>query len=186
TSEEARQRMDAGVRLTPGQALGGVAKGIEDRLTGFPVIGDLVKWNRFHGITDFNRAIYAKALAPFGEEGATVAKSADVGNAGIAKVGDFLSSKYESVLPQIKVSVDDAFRRDMGELASFAQSLPADRAQQFINILKNELVARGLQSGQVISGETMKLADSNLGRIAANYRGSLDPDQRALGTAVRQ
>src|SRR5205823_4637178 len=38
TSEEARQLMDAGVRLTPGQALGGVAKGIEDRLTGFPVI----------------------------------------------------------------------------------------------------------------------------------------------------
>jgi hypothetical protein len=177
---------DKGVNLTPGQAFGGMTKGVEDRLSGFPIIGDLVRSAQFRSIKDFDRAIYAKAVEPFGEEGARVAARAEAGNAGIAQIGDFLSSKYQSVLPKMRVGIDGQFVQDMGKLATMAKELPEGQQAQFVAILKNQLVERGLQPGKVISGETMKLADSELGRIAAVYKSSSNPDHRLLSDAVRQ
>lgn len=184
-SDAQKTLLDAGVGLTPGQAAGGVFKGIEDRLAGFPVIGDIIKSAQFRGITDFNRAVYAKALEPFGEEGAKVAAKAEVGNEGIKTVGDFLSQKYRDVLPQVSVKVDQPFIQSMGELSQMAANLPPDRQAQFVSILNNEVKGRMTPAG-LMNGESMKAADSALGRIASNYRGSSVGDERTLGSAVAQ
>jgi hypothetical protein len=69
-SPEVQTLKDAGVRTTAGQNAQGIAKSVEDKMTSLPIIGDLIQKRRFEGITDFNKAVYSRAVAPFGDEGA--------------------------------------------------------------------------------------------------------------------
>lgn len=173
----------SGVRLTPGQALGGVAKAVEDRLSTFPLIGDLINSRRVTGILDFNRAVYSKAVEPFGAEGAAVVKAAKPGHEGIRAVGDFLSNKYEDALRRSVPSVlDHEFR---GGVAEVAEMVPGTMRDEFLSIVKREVTSK-IMPGGTLTPSVAKRAESELGRLAAGYRGSANFDQRELGAALRQ
>ena len=49
-----RLLMNEGVKLTPGQMAGGVAKSIEDKATSIPLAGDMITSARRRGIEDLN------------------------------------------------------------------------------------------------------------------------------------
>lgn len=174
---------DANINLTPGQAAGGMMKSFEDKLTGFPLIGDLINARRFQGITDFNRAIYSKAVEPFGAEGAAVAKSADVGNAGIKKVGDFLSSKYEQALSQsVPAPVSREFQAELSQLTSL---VPRNLRDDFGDIIKRTVMDNVTPAG-TLTPSVARAADSELGRLAASYKGSSVASEREFATALAQ
>ena len=65
-SEAVQQLMEAGVKLTPGQRLGGVAKRIEDAATSIPGVGDAIRMGQRDAIKSFNRAAIDEALSPVG------------------------------------------------------------------------------------------------------------------------
>lgn len=175
--------MDEGVNLTPGQTLGGIPKAIEDRLAGFPIIGDLIQKRRFAGITDFNRAMYARALEPFGADGAKVAAKADVGNQGVAQVGDFLSQQYEKALSQSAPSVVDApFKQALTNIASM---LPRSKRADFLDTIQSRIANKVTPAG-TITPAVAKEVDSTLKGLGASFRGSSDAEQRLLGQAYGQ
>lgn len=172
-----------GIALTPGQAAGGWVKGIEDRFAGIPLIGDLINKNRFKGITDFNRAIYARATAPFGKEGAEVAAKADVGNAGIAAVGDFLSAQYEKALARsVPSRIDDEFVKGVSNLGGM---VPETYAKDFAKTIQREIVAK-ITPGQTLPPSVAKDIDSYFKQQATRYMRSSDAAQQELGMAYRQ
>lgn len=74
---DVRQLLDEGVRLTPGQILGGGAKRAEEAMESIPVIGDAIKKGQSRGIEDFNRNVLDRVLAPVGGK----AKSTEIGRA---------------------------------------------------------------------------------------------------------
>lgn len=173
----------SGVRLTPGQAVGGMAKAVEDRLSTFPLIGDLINSRRVTGILDFNKAVYSKAVKPFGSEGAAVVKAAKPGHEGIRVVGDFLSNKYEDALRRSAPSVlDDQFR---GGLAKVSEMVPGTMRDEFLSIVQRNVTGK-ITPGGTLTPSVAKRAESELGRLAAGYRGSANFDQRELGAALRQ
>lgn len=164
----------SGIRTTLGQTLGGVAKSTEDRLAGFPVIGDLIKNQRLTGITDFQRAVYTKALEPLGPEAAAYAKKLPVGNEGIAKVGDYLSNSYEAALDR---SVPNVVSPEFAtNLANLRYLLPGDALRQkFSDIIQSTIQSKITPAG-TLTPSVAKDIESSLGKYAQAYKGGSGDD----------
>lgn len=184
---------DAGISLTPGQRAGGWLQSLEDKQTSTPVLGAAVESAKDAGVQSFNRALYRNALQPLMDlspqaaaHGEQILAGAQPGRDGVAAVGNALSDTYDAVLPHVSVNVQDpAFQRQMTQLNQLVQTLPADRAAQFRSLINYYVDARATPAG-LMNGETLKEAESQLGRVARGYLGAADPDQRALGEAIAQ
>lgn len=171
-----------GVRLTPGQIAGGAFQRVEDAATSIPFAGDVIRSAKVRAAEDFNRAAFNRVLKPLGEK---VGKDFPVGHEGVKAISRRVSDAYQDLLPKLNVQQDAAFVQRLGTLRRMARTLPPDRATQFENILDEHLLSRFTPAG-LMSGETMKQADSQLGRLSAAYRSSADADQRQMGAALRQ
>lgn len=183
SSPEVQTLLDAGVNPTPGQMMGGTAKRVEDAMTSVPLVGDAVKRAQTRAMEDFNRGAINKALEPIGEKlsGKTL-----LGRDAIDEAITKVSSAYDDLLPKLTAKADAQFATDMGNLTTLTRSLPADRAAQFDRIVTDKLLSRFNEKTATISGETMKQAESELGRLARQYASSGDADQRLLGDALKQ
>jgi hypothetical protein len=107
----------AGVPLTVGQTLGGAAKGIEDRLSGVPVIGGVVNARRLEGMQGFNRAAFDEALAPIGANTGGI-----TGEAGIDAAQGATRQGYDNALSGVSVTRDPQFTGDYnGAIAQGSQ-----------------------------------------------------------------
>jgi hypothetical protein len=181
--DAARMLMDEGVSLTPGQAMGGVWKSIEEKATSIPVVGSVIKRAQTRGLEDFNRAGFNRALAPIGEK---VGKDFNIGHEGIAAVEAKIGAAYDKALDNIKiVNLDNTFGDEVGKVLGMAAELGEGPAKQLTAILKNRVIDKMTPAG-TMSAETMKEVESTLGREAAKWRGSADAAQRGLGDALRE
>jgi len=180
----AQQKLiDENISLTPGQALGGIPNALESAATSIPVLGSIIGGARQQGILDLNRAVYARALQPFGDEGAQVAASVPVGTKGIKAVGNFLSQKYEDALSQsVPAPFDD---QTQSALANLSTMVPSSMKSDFDSAIQRNVLDNITPAG-TITPTVGKQADSALGQLAATYRGSSDGSQRLYSQALSQ
>lgn len=114
----------AGVPLTVGQTLGGAAKGIEDRLSGVPVLGGIVNARRLEGMQGFNRAAFDEALAPIAPANAAPGWGTGgvTGEAGIDAAQGVTRQGYDNALNGVSVTRDPQFTGDYnGAIAQGSQ-----------------------------------------------------------------
>ena len=181
---DAKLLMDEGVRLTPGQAMGGMTKRVEDSLTSVVGAGDMVRRAQQRSLDDFNVAAINRALAPIGQK-MDRAKAA-VGREGIAVAESKIGDAYDKALNKIQiVRFDQAFDDDMAKLADMVPALGRENADQFGQILRTRLLDK-MTPARTLSAESMKEAESELGRFARALKSSPDPMKRDLGDAVRE
>jgi len=109
----------AGVPLTAGQALGGVAKGVEDRLSGVPVLGNVVNARRLEGMQGFNRAAFDEALAPIGANTGGV-----TGEAGIDAAQTATRQGYDQALTGVNVQRDPQFTGEYNRALATGAQVP--------------------------------------------------------------
>lgn len=174
--------MDAGVRPTPGQLAGGAIKNVEEKLTSMPVLGEAIKGAQKRGLEQFNRGAINKALEPIGQ---ALPDNVPVGRESIDFAGKQISQHYDDLLGGLSMKVDRPFVDQMKSLMSNASFMPKERAAQFQSIIKDKVMSRFSDTGS-LSGETMKTMESELGRLARQYRTSPDADQRLLGDALME
>ena len=184
---------DAGVRLTPGQKLGGAIQALEDKATSLPFVGDAIKTDRARSLDDFNRAAYARILDPLGE---TVDRGLRVGHDAIAALGDKAADAYSALMPGLTATVDEPMLAAVKEARSIGEILPAERVAQISKIIDGQLMGR-FRPGAVagpggqLQGQALKDVEENLGRIAASYgkqggdEGKIGDVAKALQTALR-
>jgi hypothetical protein len=124
-NEAVRELNARGIPLTVGQALsqsgrlGNVIKGVEDRMTGLPIVGDMVTARRREGLEAFNRSAFDEGLAPIGgttngvtqEQGVELAKGA-VGRA------------YDDALDGVDVSLDPRFAAEEAAARQLGARIP--------------------------------------------------------------
>jgi hypothetical protein len=184
TNPDIQKLMDLGVRPTPGQVLGGMAGRAEEGLQSTPVIGDFIRNGRAGAIQDLNRGVINKeVLAPIGEE---LSPGTALGRDAISEAHAKVTAAYDKLVPQLTGKVDPQFTADIANLRSMAATgLPADRAAQFENILQNQVLNKISPNG-TMTGDSFKEAESALGRLASNYRNSVDGDQRQLGGGIQE
>jgi hypothetical protein len=183
SSPEVQRLMDMGVSPTPGQTLGGAAKRIEDAATSIPLVGDVVKRGQTRAMEEFNRGTINEALKPIGEKlgGKTM-----LGREAIDEAITKVSSAYDDLLPKMVAKADPQFVADMTQLRSLSGNMLPDRQKQFQQIAMDKLFSKFNPQTQTISGTELKVVESELGRLARNFGGSQDADQRLLGDAVKQ
>jgi hypothetical protein len=183
-----RRLTDAGVTLTPGQILGAngglfgrAAKGIEDRLTGFPLIGDAINTTRRGGIEDFNRAALTDALAPIG------GTPAGVGHDGIAAARQQVSDAYTNALGQMRAVPDT---QGLGEISSVGQrvaGMAPDQQSAFEDIMQNDVRPYlRTNGGQQIDSEGLQSIKQGLDREIARRGPNASPQDQALGDRLRE
>lgn len=114
-----------GIPLTFGQTVsqsGGIGraiKGVEDRLSGIPVVGDMVNARRLEGLEGFNRAAFDEALAPIGQTAGDAA-----GEEAVARARGLVSNAYDNAVGGVRVQADAPFVSDMRGVFQQADALP--------------------------------------------------------------
>ena len=166
----------AGVSLTPGQQIGGLAKSTEDLAQRAPILGPAIRGARERGVASLNRAVANRALQPLGE---VVPPNVKNGHPAVSYVADRLGKEYDQAAAMVpQVVRDPEFNAALANINTQISELPADLGVQFKNILKNRLDSR---FAGPISGQQLRTIQSEISGIAAKRSASEDGGQQALG-----
>lgn len=182
-SPELKLLLSKGVNPTSGQRLGGSFNKIEEAFQNLPFVGDPITSARERALHTFNRASINEALAPIGER---LSDKTPMGREAIKEAGDKIAAQYQSLVPQSGLVADKTFITNVNNLIDNAQVMNPQQRDQFMNIITNKVFRKFSQQNGGLTGESFKEAESDLGRLASDYRHSTDPDQRQLGGALLQ
>lgn len=184
----ARQLSREGVQLTPGQMLqetpvvGGAIRATEDRMAGFPIVGDFIQGARRRGIDTANMAAVNRALSPIGE---AVPAKISPGYEAVEYAQDQLGKAYADVLSRVNVTVDQPLQTGIAQvIADAPASMGQARAEQLAEILSSRVMRNVDPTTGAIPGEEFKRIETVLGQQQRELARSLDGDQRALGQAL--
>ena len=183
----ARQLSREGVQLTLGQMLqetpviGGFLRATEDRMAGFPIVGDFIQGARRRGLESANVAAVNRALTPLGE---SLPSKIAPGYEAVEYAQDQLGKAYADVLSRVNVTVDPPLEAGIAQvLADAPAAMGEDRARQLAEILSSR-VMRNVDETGAIPGAEFKRIETVLGQQQRELVRSLDSDQRALGQAL--
>ena len=173
----------AGVMLTPGQQAGGIVRWGEQLAKSFPILGYFIHNAETQTLESFNRAIFDQSLAPISRK---LPKDIEVGHDAFNFVDKQFDEAYGRVKGLINFRLDREAIEDLKEIQAAVSELPPERVTQFETVLRNRVFSPGRmqQADARLNGEQFKLIESDLGRIASEYRGSPDPDQRIFGSHI--
>ena len=175
---KAEQTMrDLGVKMTPGQVMGGQAKDIESFAASVPLVGSYISDAKERALYSFNKGVINKALAKVGEK----LPEDVIGRDAVQTVNEIVDQKYTDVLSKMSFKLD--FPTYTGMLkATKAPSSSIDRVR-----VKDELdsiVFSRLPKEGPITGETYKQIESQLRQRAAQLGRGTISDQD-VGEALK-
>ncbi|MEW9570534.1 hypothetical protein ABQJ54_02080 [Rhodanobacter sp. Si-c] len=180
---EAKQLLQAGVRLTPGQMLGGAAKRVEDGLASVPGVSSAIHRGQQRALDDFNLATVQKALAPIGVK---LGKGVSAGYDAIESGRNAISDAYSNVLGQMRGKVDSKFTNGIAStLNQHLNTLPQHLSNRLVQIVDEDVMQK-LGRGASVGGDTIKKVISNLGNESRTALKSQDPAYRQLGEALQE
>lgn len=181
-SSDARALMQGGVRLTPGQMIGGAAKTVEDKLTSLPVVGGAIRKGQQRALDDFNLATVQKALEPIGVK---LGKTTQAGYDAIQDGREAISKAYDSVLGQMKGRVDSQLTTGIAKtITNHVNTLPDNLSRKLMQTVDEDVLQR-LGKGQIVGGKEIKEVISSLGNEIRTAAQSQDPAYRQLGKAYQ-
>lgn len=160
--------MGEGVDLTVGQAYGGsgrmgqFVKGVEDRLSGIPFVGEAVNAQRAQGLRQFNQAAFRKALEPIGGD-----VGDRVGYEAIAEAQRQVSEAFTRALSGRGATADPEFAQSLGSSVARVQGIP--RIGEEISSSIQE-VTQPYFNGNMLTGDALDDISRNLRDIKASYR----------------
>lgn len=183
TVSDAVQRLAAsGAQLTPGQIFGGMTKGVEDRLAGLPLVGDFITGAQNRSLETAGRGAINRSLTPIGQ----TLPAGLVGQDAIKSAGDTLSANYNSLLPQMNVTLDQPFGQALSDAGQRVDArLPDEMGDQFKGTVADvfkKLNSTGPTQPSQYGGVAAHEAASDLGAMSRKYSG-LGGNDSELGNA---
>jgi hypothetical protein len=169
-----------GVDLTPGQASGGLLKGIEDAATSLPIVGGAIQDARLANLGTFNHAVANEALKPVGKR---VPKTVAPGHETVAYVERALGGEYDKLIPTGGVKVDKELGQGVAALNDITATMDAKSKRKLENILKVRFLDH-FKDG-ALDGRGYQVAQEKLRLEMERYAKSSDPDSQAIGEALK-
>lgn len=174
SNTELARLKELGVQPTIGQALGGVANDIEQKLTSIPIAGKKIADQRYAAREQFNTGVMNEVLKPLGM------KVNGAGFDAVKDAGSKVSKYYDDELSKIDaVMFDDVFFNQMDELKGMAQGMNEQSARQFERILDSSIRPRMSEAGGMLP-EVYKRVQSEIGKAASEV------SDRQLSSALKQ
>lgn len=185
-NEAVQMLRERGVPMTFGQVvgqtgrLGGMIKGVEDRLTGLPVIGDVINARRREGVEGFNRAAFNEGLAPIGQQAVD-----NVGEQGIDNARQLISQSYDDTLGGVRFPIDGQFKADLGGAQALGARIPtmgdhfnytlAEKVTPNIDPITEEVTGKGFQAiKQALRGDAAQFRGQPRGSDIADAFGLVE------------
>lgn len=167
----AKELMDDGVQLTPGQAIGGGLDKFEQR-AGTVMPG--VNKARGRAMKKWNDSLVDDVMKPLGIK---LGRNADDDIQAVVKKGqEALSKSYDDVLPMISMKSDATFKQALNNIKN-NQILGADASRKAARELKK---IQGFFRGNKVSGQSIKDAQSYIGKRIQAYSGTTNADDKAV------
>jgi hypothetical protein len=175
---DAAQRLtDRGIRLTPGQTLGGLPQRFEDAAGDIPFVGQMARNRREEGMADFNRVALNDALEPMQGHHPTprFTENDEVGRELIAEAHDAVSAAYRNVVPLMAGDLNDA--QLLVRVQNAAYQLPQRERNAFVEQVLHYIGRAEHASGGAgpVPGEAMQDIITAVRDQAARNRLSNDP-----------
>ena len=183
TNAELALLRSEGVRPTVGQTLGGRWNAAEEKLSSFPLVGDMIRKARGKADTQFETAAYNRVLKPIGLRMPANVKGRDAVNT----AESFLKNKYDKVLNDIgAVTPDRQFSTEAGELKGMVDNLnmPQSYKDKFAFLLDE--VKSTLDKNGVMTSEGYKRLESSLGAKVKKLGSSQDMYDDTIAQAAAQ
>jgi len=169
---------NAGVEVTPGQALGGVAQRLENGLMSMPVVGDQVIARTQDSFRSLNRTAANRTLANVGEE---LPANVQPGREMVGYLRERGQAAYDEALNRASAFLpDEQFAANLGEVGQM--QMPPSARQEFMQTLRDRVVSR-FQQGP-LDPQAFKTIDAELGSMAAERMSTVgNAGERELGRA---
>ena len=188
----AQALIQAGVPLTPGQTMGGVAQTVENIIRSAPGVGAFVRGAENTATEGLNRVVANRALEPIGMQlGPDIAP----GHASVDHVFQTLGDAYDALLPHIQVNRGEfapgsSWERNLANVIDDArlngidEDAGIDQIQRAINSVNVRLQNGVPPNGQHVPGEVIKRIESSLSERARSLRRSTDADANQAAAYV--
>jgi hypothetical protein len=157
---DAAQRLtDRGIRLTPGQTLGGGFDRAEQVAQDIPFIGQMNRNRRTEGLEDFNRVALNEAMDPLDQAVPGVTRYGRADEPGRDMVGqahDEVSQAYDALVPAMTGDLGDP--QLMIGIQNAAYALPQAERDQFLGQIMHyyDRAVHTMQPNGQVSGEAMQ------------------------------
>jgi hypothetical protein len=176
---KAEQTMkDLGVRMTPGQLLGGQYKDVERFAEVVPLVGSYISNAKERAIFQFNKGVINNALKKVNSE-----LPADViGRDAVQEANNIIDQKYDEVLSKINFSMTTTAYSDAVKAVNKAGLNPAQRAELVSKL--DKIVLENFRTSAKVDGPTYKGIESDLRKEALSYRTSTMKSDRDVGEAM--
>lgn len=170
---------ELGIRLTPGQALGGKFKSLEEFAQNLPLVGSLIRDARQRAVFDFNKAVINKTLKKVDE-----ALPEDVvGRDAVQYTAALVGKKYDEVLGQMTLTLKPNNLIDFDKAISKA-NLPDPKQTKLVKDITKKFVLDRLPVNTPIEGPAYKAVESDLRKTVSGYLSSGTAYDRQIGEAL--
>lgn len=173
----------SGVRPTVGQALGGTANRVEEKLTRVPLVGDMISRARRGSHTSFESAAINRSLAPIGDK---LPKGVS-GREAIEYAEQKLAAKYDDVLGKIgAIQPDRQFNSKVHSLTQMVNKSRLPDAEKAKFHMAIDKVSGAIDQNGVITSNVFKTLESDLGSTVRTLSGSQNVYDGEIAPAVKQ
>lgn len=195
---EAAQRLTGrGVRLTPGEVLGGFGKRAEDIVTSLPGVGQMVRNRQREGIESVNRAAWDEALEPIRTQGqgARFGAGVEMGHDAQQEAQQIFNRRYGRVVPRMRAEFDVPLENEIRAIsAAIPQTIRPQYGDAFRRHIRENMdmttpqghiTGRALQDSlQGLRDEAMNLRRNPGHAYDIDLANALDDTRAALETAA--
>jgi hypothetical protein len=188
---EAQRLYNAGVEVTPSQAIGGRMRSITNKLSSAPLVGENIADNTANSMESFQRSRMNLALSRINHP--PMPEDMPLDRNAVEYVSDAISRHFQQHIPLTVAALDRQFAADMGMLSRRAAAeLPPPQQADFNRIIRNYVVepfnSAAAQTGQPrVPGAIAQNVDRTLGEFSTRLRSQNNPawDQR-VGSYIRE
>lgn len=202
-TEEARALYAEGVKPTIGQAMGGMAKTMEEKAESLPLMGQAIAGAHRRGMESFNSTVLRKIVddlnrgitenAPGAELGGRIGPalqrveldSIKPGAEGFKEVKQAVKGAYDRLVENTSGELTPELKAGLQGVRSLAQTMRKDYRDQINRVMQHSVLSR-FKPGQRIDGVTIKEIDSELNQLADKYAKSSIADERRVGDAINE
>jgi len=177
---KAEQTMrDLGVKMTPGQIIGGQTKAFEEFAENLPLIGSYISNAKERGLFSFNKGIINKALKKIDD---TLPEDV-IGRDAVQHANTAVSNKYDEVLAKMDFKLDFPAYTNILKVTR-SPNLPSAQQRQAVKDIVDSTVFSRLPKDGKIDGPAYKDIESDLLKKVISYKNSTTAAEREIGDAL--
>ena len=144
---EAQELMRRGVTPTPGQAAGpGIVRGLEERVAGFPLVGEPIQAARRRAVQQYSKAAIGQMLDPLHVDKATRSRVLSADNP-LEAARDLIGESYERALSGVNIPLHVGDYMQTRAQAIVNRPLPAGGPARQPVAVRHQQNSRRLQQG---------------------------------------